>query len=72
MFNIFIVFAFVALWHGDFNVSLILWALIMSIAILPELMVKYCYRNIKKIEMFNKIKNNMKQSVNQYNANNNY
>ena len=42
-FNILAVFAFTALWHGDFGLSLLIWGSLMGIGIIPELVLSNWY-----------------------------
>ena len=56
---IILIFAFTALWHGDFNLSLIMWGGMMALAMIPEIaisgwfwtstlsIVKYCINNAR-------------------------
>ena len=56
---IILIFAFTAVWHGDFNLSLIMWGAMMALAMIPEIaisgwfwqskigIVKYCRNNVR-------------------------
>eukprot|EP00484_Ammonia_sp_Unknown_P028350 CAMPEP_0197029486 /NCGR_PEP_ID=MMETSP1384-20130603/8926_1 /TAXON_ID=29189 /ORGANISM="Ammonia sp." /LENGTH=390 /DNA_ID=CAMNT_0042458663 /DNA_START=672 /DNA_END=1844 /DNA_ORIENTATION=- len=41
--NILIVFAFTALWHGDFGASLLIWGSLMGLGIIPEIVLSRWY-----------------------------
>ena len=41
--NICVVFAFTALWHGDFEPRLFFWGIIMGLSIVVEIVVSHCY-----------------------------
>ena len=41
--NILIVFAFTALWHGDFGASLLIWGSLMGVGMIPELFINHWY-----------------------------
>ena len=43
-FIIILIFIFTSLWHGDFNLSLIVWGLIMGIAIIPEILISKYFK----------------------------
>merc|ERR1712228_726983 len=41
--NILIVFAFTALWHGDFGASLLVWGSLMGLGMIPEILINKLY-----------------------------
>eukprot|EP01083_Nonionella_stella_P028090 77351_1 len=41
--NILVVFAFTALWHGDYSAALIVWGSLMGLGILPEIFANHWY-----------------------------
>ena len=57
VFNIILVFTFTALWHGDFNLSLIAWGGIMALAMIPEILISNWFWS-SKISLVDYCRNN--------------
>merc|ERR1712154_485535 len=38
-----VVFAFTTLWHGDFELKLLLWGSLMALLVVPEMLTKHWY-----------------------------
>lgn len=63
-YNIWIIFTFVALWH-DKNLALLLWAWLICLFILPELLLSYLSRRLRLSEWrYYRIARGMAASVN--------
>ena len=55
--NILIVFAFTALWHGDFGAALLVWGSLMGIGMIPEILINRWYWSTE-MKMVVRVRNN--------------
>merc|ERR1719474_89998 len=46
--NIAVVFVFTTLWHGDFELKLLIWGSLMALLIVPETVIRNYYYNTKR------------------------
>merc|ERR1712154_454763 len=61
--NIICVFAFTTLWHGDFELKLLIWGSLMALLIIPETLIKNYYYHTSNA-LIAKCRNN--QRLNRY------
>ena len=55
---IILVFIFTTLWHGDFNIKLLIWGSLMSLLIIPEILTKQYYYYTNNNKLIIKYRNN--------------